>query len=68
MNEMILITQSKRYQQRKKEKLDKLKRLREIKKLETARDYLILANSVFGEERIQSRRRIIMKMRKFIRK
>ena len=54
----LLIAQYKRHLLTKKERLEELNQKLNNREIKTAREYLVVSNSVFGKKRHQSRARI----------
>ena len=47
------------YIEKKRERMEALKKARTGRDINTARDYLVMANAISGKDRIESRKRII---------
>jgi GH18 family chitinase len=60
----LSIAQYKRHLLIKKQLLEELRQKLNNHEIETARDYLVIANSVFGKKRHQSRFKIIKRLKK----
>ena len=63
-NKMLMIAQYKRHLLMKKQLLEELRQKLNNREIKTARDYLVIANSVFGKKRHQSRVKIIKSLKK----
>ena len=50
---------SARYMKKKRERMEALKKARMGRDINTAREYLVMANAISGKDRIDSRKRII---------
>jgi len=52
---------SRSYTMKKKMRMDAMRKAYTTRKIDSARDYLVIANSISGKDRIDSRMRIIKK-------
>lgn len=53
------LMQTERYKTKKKQRMTELRKLRQNRTINSARDYLVIANRVSGKDRIDSRMKVI---------
>lgn len=61
MKAKFALMHTERYQAQKKKRMANLKKIRQTRAIDCARDYLVIANSVSGKDRIDSRIKVITK-------
>ena len=58
------LMQTERYKTKKQQRMAKLRKMRQSRTINSARDYLIIANGVSGKDRIDSRIKVITRSEK----